>query len=55
MKSLATEDYEMWKIKLFGSGFLEKASKMIEVNRTTAKVSPTENPVPKRKGTPNKG
>lgn len=57
MKSLATEDYEKRETKLFGSGFLEKASKRIEVNRAMAKVSPTENPCPvlKRKGIPNKG
>lgn len=50
MKQLATEDYEKQEIKLYVSGFLEKASKRVEV-----KVSPRENPMPKRKGILNKG
>ena len=50
MKPLATEDYEKQEIKLYVPGFLEKASKRVEV-----KVSPRENPMPKRKGILNKG
>ena len=45
MKPLATEDYEKQEIKLYVPGFLEKASKRVEV-----KFSPSENPMPKRKG-----
>ena len=44
MKPLATKDYEKQEIKLYVPGFLEKASKRVEV-----KVSPRENPIPKRK------
>lgn len=50
MKPLATEDYEKQEIKLYVPGFLEKASKRVEVQ-----VSPRENPMPKRKGILNKG
>ena len=32
----------------FEPGFLEKASKKIEVKKTMAKVSPTENPMSRR-------
>ena len=50
MKSLATEEYEKREKNLFGPGFLDKASKRIDVNKTLAKVSPTENLGPKGKG-----
>ena len=39
LKSLATEDYNGREANLFGSGFLEKASKRLEVEKTLAKVS----------------
>ena len=45
MKSLTTEDYEKRETKLFGPGFLEKASKRMEANKTMARVFPTENPM----------
>ena len=50
MKPLATEDYEKQEIKLYVPGFLENASKRVEV-----KFFPRENPMPKRKGIPSKG
>ena len=39
LKSLATEDYAGREANLFGPGFLEKASKRLEVEKTLAKVS----------------
>ncbi len=36
---MAVEDYERRESNLFGPGFLEKASKRIEVDKTLAKVS----------------
>ena len=39
LKSLATEEYEKRKSNLFGPGFLEKASKRIESERTLSKVA----------------
>ena len=39
LKSLANEDYEKRKTNLFGPGFLEKASKRLEVDKTLAKVT----------------
>ena len=39
LKSLASEDYSKWGTNLFGSGFLEMASKRLEVDRTMCKVS----------------
>ena len=42
LKSLATEEYEKRETNLFGPGFLEKASKRIEVDKTMDKV-PTSN------------
>lgn len=39
LKSLASEDYSKRGTNLFGSGFLEMASKRLEVDRTMSKVS----------------
>ena len=39
LKSLATEEYEKRESNLFGPGFLEKASKRIESERTLSKVA----------------
>ena len=47
LKSLATEEYEKRETNLFGPGFLEKASKRIEVDKTMEKVS-----TPSHKGGP---
>jgi len=35
LKALATEEYEKRKTNLFGPGFLEKASKRLEAERTS--------------------
>ena len=47
LKSLATKEYEKGETNLFGPGFLEKASKRIEVDKTMEKVS-----TPSHKGGP---
>ena len=39
LKALAEEDYDKRDTNLFGPGFLEKASKRLEVNKTMEKVS----------------
>ena len=39
LKALATEDYSKRETNLFGPGFLEKASKKLELDKTIAKVS----------------
>ena len=39
LKSLVSEDYEKRETNLFGPGFLEKASKRLEVDKTLAKVT----------------
>ena len=39
LRSLATEEYDKRESNLFGPGFLEKASKRIEVDKTMSKVS----------------
>ena len=47
LKSLASEDYDKRETNLFGPGFLEKASKRIEVDKTMEKVA-----TPSHKGGP---
>ena len=39
LKALATDDYEKRETSLFGPGFLEKASKRLEAEKTLSKVS----------------
>ena len=39
LKSFANEEYEKRETNLFGPGFLEKASKRLEVDKTLAKVT----------------
>ena len=39
LKSLATEEYSKRETNLFGPGFLEKASKRLEAEKTLSKVS----------------
>ena len=50
LKALATEEYEKRETNLFGSGFLEKASKRLEAEKTLNKVSGQSN----RSGPPQK-
>ena len=49
LKSLASEEYDKRKTSLFGSGFLEKASKRIEANKTLDKVSYNPSHLPPKK------
>ena len=39
LKTLATEEYQEREANLFGPGFLEKASKRMEVDKTLEKVT----------------
>lgn len=48
LKSLAEGEYDKRDSSLFGPGFLEKASKKLEVDKTIRKVSQTGAPPPKR-------
>ena len=43
LKALATEKYEKQETNLFGPGFLEKASKRLEAEKTMNKVSGQSN------------
>jgi len=43
LKALATEEYEKRETNLFGPGFLEKASKRLEAEKTLNKVSGQSN------------
>lgn len=47
LKSLASEDYKERESNLFGPGFLEKASKRLEVEKTLEKVSNEGKPGPR--------
>ena len=48
LKSLATEEYEKRESNLFGPGFLEKASKRIESEKTLSKVAGNSDPPAKK-------
>lgn len=43
LKALATEEYEKQETNVFGPGFLEKASKRLEAEKTLNKVSGKSN------------
>lgn len=49
LKSLAEEDYSKRDTDLFGPGFLEKASKRLEVDKTLEKVSGPQGNRPNKK------